>query len=162
MGQLLVWLVSLYSICLLLSAQTAISANCAISKICAEIAEIANCAHTFQQLQSLITNGLKNKPLHPTDFLRTHSLPFSNILKSPQKLIPRSFLLENQCCILNCVEWHFVHFVHLGHFRKSLKCTKCTKCQMFFISVFIFTKECLNTSIDTSTKNNNIKTHPLA
>ena len=31
----------------------------------------------------------------------------------------------------------------------------------FHLSVFRFTKERLNTSIDTSKKNNNIKTHPL-
>ncbi len=67
----------------------------------------------------------------PTDFLRTHSLPFLNSLKCPQKLIPRSFLPENQCSLLKYAEWHFLHFVHLGHFLKSLKCTKCTKCHMF-------------------------------
>ena len=64
-------------------AISAISANCAISKICAEIAEIALCAHTFQQLQSLIINGLKNKTLHPTDFLQTHSQSPQNVRRNP-------------------------------------------------------------------------------
>ena len=53
-------------------------------------------------------------------------------------MIPRSFLPENQCFILNYAEWHFLHFVHLGHFRKFLKCTKCTKCHMFFYFACVF------------------------
>ena len=81
---------------------------------------------------SVISSMIDNQALDqnidiPTDFLRIHSRTFS---KSPQKLIPRSFLLENQCCILNCAEWHYLHFVYFGHFRKFLKCTKCTKCHM--------------------------------
>ena len=39
---------------------------------------------------------------HPTDFLRTYSQPSS---KSPQKLIPRFFLPENQYSILNYTAW---------------------------------------------------------
>ena len=129
-----------------------------------KFAQFAICALIFQQSLSFIINNLKNRTLLPTDFLRTH---YQTSSKSPQKSIFSTFLPEDQCSILNYAEWHFLHFVHLGHFRKSLKCTKCTKCHMFFISpfsfhhsVFRFTKERLNTSIDTSKKNNHIKTHP--
>jgi hypothetical protein len=35
---------------------------------------------------SLIINGLNNKPLHPTDFLRTHSHTFLYLLKKSAEI----------------------------------------------------------------------------
>ena len=58
-------------------------------------------------------------------------------------------------------EWRrsFRHFRHSAtyHFYISREVSAVFS---FHLSVFRFTKECLNTSFDTSKKNNNIKTHP--
>ena len=57
---------------------------------------------------------------------------FSDTLKSPQKLIPRSFLPENQCSCLNYAEWHYWHFWHFHQCQNANNATSAT-CRFYIL-----------------------------
>ena len=108
-------ILSLYLLCTfqfspLALAISANCANCANSKICAEIAEFALFAHTFQ-----FSPFRFQFPRTSCGHILCH---FPNILKCPQKSVARPFLPENQCSLLNYAAWRkwrrgFRHFRHL-------------------------------------------------